>query len=296
MTKLIGLVPGLYVEEWIEPAIQQALKYCDEVVVSIGAYVPELNVLHDRTLERAEKYGDKVTIVNPVVSKSHIGSKGPTMNKMVATTSAGVGDWLWVLDTDEFYFEQTVQKIRKIINAPNKLSSVWLPAKFFFLNMTRYLHSKHPRLFKITHQDDKFKPSGALNWLGAGEVLHVGRDAEDDQFGMFHYSLLTSPRYRRLFWETEFGHSTGRARESQDRKIKWLDQIYMNFELDRENYWIDKNVELLGLSKRTPLWAPAFSGQPDGTLYQYSGPQPPVIEQAGLHLVKDFRVFRESGV
>lgn len=293
MTKLIGLVPGLYVEEWIEPSIQQALNYCDEVVVSIGAYVPELNVLQDKTLERAKKYSDRISLVDPVVSKSHIGGKGPTLNRMVEASGAEVGDWLWVLDTDEFYFDQTVQMIKEMISSENNLSTIWLPAKFFFLNMTRYLRAKHPRLFKITHSGAHFKPTGALNWRGEGEVSHIPFDLEDDQFGMFHYSLLTSPRYRRLFWETEFGHKTGRTRETQDKKILWLEEIYLKYELDREEYWIDKNMDLLDLPRRTPIWTPAFTPQTDGTLFQYNGPQPAVIEQAGLHLIEDFRTYRD---
>lgn len=293
MPKLIGLVPGLYVEEWIEPAIEQALHYCDDVVVSIGAMVPELQVLQDRTMERAQKYGDRVKFVPPYVGHSFVNARGPTLNAMMEASIAEVGDWLWLLDTDEFYFPQTVQKIREVMATETNLQTMTLGAKFFFINMTRHLHAKHPRLFKITHKGVNFKNSASQNWQGRGEDLGIPLDPDDDQFGMFHYSLLTSPKYRRLFWDTVHSQKSGKVRETMDTKIQWLDEIFMPFELDREDYWIDKNVKLLGLSKRTPLWNHAFPGQPDGTLFKYSGPHPSFIEDAGLHLIEDFRTYRD---
>ena len=63
MPKIVGLLTGInYVEDWIEPAIHQALNICDEVVVSIGANNRQLAVLQDSTLERAKAARTAATV------------------------------------------------------------------------------------------------------------------------------------------------------------------------------------------------------------------------------------------
>lgn len=291
MNKLIGLVTGIYVEEWIEPSIQQALNYCDEVIVSIGAHSQKLAVLKDCTLERAQKYSDQVKFVPTAASNSFVGGRGVTLNRMMEAAGAEVGDWLWLLDADEFYFEQTACRVREMMETD--FATVSIASKFFFLNMTRYLRASHVRLYRVTHQGAHFTPSGSQSWSGKGDRGSIGFDPDDEQSAMFHYSLLTAPRYRKLQWDTEFGQKTGKVRNTQDKKLLWLNEIYLKYELEREDYWTDKNTELMGFDKRTPLWTPSYKPQPGGRLWRYDGPQPLVIEEAGLHLVTDFRTFRD---
>lgn len=288
MSKLIGIITAVYVEDWIEPAIKQALEYCDEVVVSVGAHSTAMQSLQDKTLERAQKY-DKVVLVPPVTAGAIVGGRWKTLNRMVEASSAEVGDWLWMIDADEFYFPNTVDRIRETIKQPG-IATVSIDSKFFFINMTRHVRAKHVRLYKMTHEGVHYTRSGAQTWNGRGERTTIGM-TDDPTFGMFHYSVLVSPKYKRLQWDSEFGQTTGRVREIQNKKLQWLENIWLPFELDNEDYWIDKNTELLGLRIRTPLWTPSFPPDSNGNLYQYDGPHPSFIEEAELHLVEDFRTF-----
>ena len=116
------------------------------------------------------------------------------------------------------------------------------------------------------------------------------------RLGMFHYSLLMSPRYRKLFWETEY--NKGGARPGQLAKLQWLEQIYSKFELDNEDYWLAKNRLVLNTERwdemfPTPIWNWDFKPNTGGKLFRYDGSQPPVIEAAGLHLIEDFREFKK---
>ena len=292
MSRIIGLITGLYVEEWIEPAIKQALDYCDEVVVSIGPNAKEFAVLTDRSEEIADSYRDKVKLVAPVLGTSFVNGRGPTLNNMIKVSNAEVGDWVWLLDADEFYFPHTVDFLKDLIINEKNAATVSIWAKFFFINMTRYVKSYHVRLYKITSKKDRFAPSGAQSWTGKGERITVPLREDDEQFGMFHYSILTSPRYRRLMWDFHFSGKSGKTRDIQNKKLDWLENTYLKFDLDNEIHWTDKNTEMLGLNIKTPLWNTAYKPKKDGALYQYSGPQPIYIEEAGLHLVEDFRKFR----
>jgi glycosyltransferase involved in cell wall biosynthesis len=287
MPKIVGFVTGLYVEDWIDAAIKQALHLCDEVIVAIGANTPELAVLEDRTMERAKQYGDQVKFSKSVMKRTIVAGKAPTLNAMLNVSSAKIGDWIWLLDADEYYFDDTAEKIRELIASDNDLATVRIGAKFFFINMTRYLHSSHNRLFKVTHKGVHFKPS--QHWQGRGEKGRLGKD--DARLGMFHYSLLMSPRYRKIFWETEYNQGGGKIREGNKNKLLWLEQIYNKFELDNEDYWIAQNEKLLGI--KSPFHNKAFSPDKNGRLYRYAGPQPPTIEAAGLSRITDFREFKK---
>lgn len=294
MPRIVGFVTGLYVEDWIGPAIDQALNFCDEVIVAIGANTPELAVLQDGTLEKAQSYGDRIKLVEPTMTKTIVAGKAPTLNNMLKASNAQVGDWIWLLDADEFYHEDTAEKVREIVNSDNDLAVVRMEAKFFFVNMTRYLLSSHNRLFKVTHEGVHFKPS--QHWQGKGGSGCIRRNS--NRLGMFHYSLLMSPRYRKLFWETEYNKGGAKVREAQRVKLTWLEQIYNNFDLSDEDHWLSENSKILDSGRwaekgPTPTWNWSFTADPEGKLYHYSGAQPPVIEAANLHLIDDFREFKK---
>ena len=88
MPKIVGLLTGInYVEDWIEPAIQQALNICDEVIVSIGANNQQLEVLQDSTLEKAKAFGDRIKMVAAVKGKTFAQGKAPTLNNMLKMNS-----------------------------------------------------------------------------------------------------------------------------------------------------------------------------------------------------------------
>jgi len=300
MPKIVGLLTGInYVEDWIEPAIQQALNICDEVIVSIGANNQQLEVLQDSTLEKARAFGDRIKMVAAVKGKTFAQGKAPTLNNMLKASSAEVGDWFWLLDADEFYFDETVEQVRAVVNSDNDLEIIKIQAKFFFINMTRYLHSQHNRLFRKTHEGAFFKP--VQNWQSSpeyrGNRFCIQRD--DHRLGMFHYSLLMDPRYRKLFWENEQSAGAAKMRDRNRTKVEWLEQTYNTFDLNDEESCLARNRLVLDTKRwdemfPTPIWNWDFKPDKGGKLFRYDGPQPSVIEEAGLHLVEDFREFKKT--
>ena len=59
-----------------------------------------------------------------------------------------VGNWIWILDADEFYLNQTYKKVKDIIN-DNHYEKIEFEAKFFIYDMISYIKSRHGRLYKI---------------------------------------------------------------------------------------------------------------------------------------------------
>lgn len=291
--KIIGLIGAHYAEDFIGPSIKQALNFCDEVIVSIGAHTPSLAELHDDTMLKAQEFGDRITLV-PCVNDGFIQTgKCKTLNNMLeASKHYTPGNWVFMLDVDEFYFDETLQEARDIIENDPKADTIQFPAKFFFINMQRYLHSTHHRLYKIKDRNGKFLPT--CSWNSRVEYRHVVRDA--GRKGMFHYSLLTPEDYKERQWKTEYKAQSGRVFESQQKKWNWLNQIYRPFELDNETYWTDKSMEIFGqdFKRRTPCWTPGFTPDSSGNLYVYGGTHPPVIEESGLPQIQDFRSYHSS--
>jgi len=83
--KIIGLLTAWTCEEWIEASILQALEYCDEVIVSIGANTKGLATLEDKTLEKAQPYLDheKIKYVPTVLGSNMSTARCTTLNNML---------------------------------------------------------------------------------------------------------------------------------------------------------------------------------------------------------------------
>ena len=275
--KIIGLLNAWYSERWIAAAIEQAIQYCDEVIVAVGAHSKSLAELKDRTYEIAAKYKDRVTLLSSSMKQFHDKSKADTLNRMLAVSKfRKAGNWIWILDVDEFYFDCTYQDILQVI-ASGGYNHIRLEEKFFFINMTRYLLCSHGRLFRIVQPNSHFQPT--QRWTGPMDKQYVIK-RDDQERGMFHYSLLVDIEYRRRMWSTERSYG-------QPHLLKWLKEIYIPYDLDNEEHWITKNQRLFGL--KSPYVGPLSKPNADGKLFVYNGKHPPLIETASLPQIPDFR-------
>lgn len=275
--KIIGLINAWYSERWIAAAIEQALQYCDEVIVAIGAHSKSLASLKDKTYEIASRYKDRITLLDSSMLRFHDRSKADTLNRMLkASEFRQNGNWIWILDVDEFYFDCTYKEILKAI-ASGLYNHIRVEEKFFFINMTRYLLCSHGRLFRIVQSKNNFQPT--QRWTGPLHKQYtVKRDAE--KRGMFHYSLLVDLKYRQRMWATERSYE-------QPHLLRWLKEIYIPYDLNDEETWITKNEKLFGL--RSPYVGPLSKPNSDGKLFVYNGDHPPIIETTSLPEIKDFR-------
>ena len=279
MNKVIGLMTAWCAEPFIEPALKQAIEYCDEVIIAVGPHSKELIPYEDGTLDIVSKYlSDTVKLVPVQFEGNHIASKNSTLNKMIeASNNRSVGNWVWLLDIDEFYFREDVDNMKKVM-FDGKTNAIVMPdEKFFYVDMKHYLYSPHRyepphRLWKITDYDNYFKP--LQNWTGQINSTSVV------DICIYHYSLLLNPYAKRAFWKTEYDN------KNQQIKTDWLENIYLNFQFEEESKWIDRNAKMFG--KRT-LFMKSDYDTNDGGLFLYDGKHPNYIEDAKLTMIDDFR-------
>jgi len=270
--KFIGLVTAWGCDRWISKAIEQALNICDEVIVSVGPHSNVMKQFEDNTLNICESYGDKIKMV-PVVFKSfHGDTKAATMNRMLEYSSLfDIGNWIWLLDADEFYFPEDVKIIKETAKT-EKYNFIYTNELFFYVNMKRYLKSMRGRVWRIENKNERFYPTN--NWTGKRDKkIVVGKK------GMFHYSLLFNPYAKIKFWETEYN-------KRQDKKVRWMKEIYMNYDFSNEDFWVSKNVDIVG--EKTPLLGGDIKPDENGRCYIYKGKHPPLIEQSDFVKNKRF--------
>ena len=72
-----------------------------------------------------------------------------------ASDNFEVGNWVWLLDCDEFYFKEDWEDIKKNI-FDSDYDCVETKEKFFYVNMQNYLLNDRRRLFKITDKSDHY--------------------------------------------------------------------------------------------------------------------------------------------
>lgn len=276
--QIVGLVTGWGVSAWIGPCIEQAIKYCDEVIVCIGTKSPIMEQFKDNTYEVALKYKDKIKLLKPVSANAKYTGVGTAimLNYMLSNSALIKKDnWIWILDSDEFYTDESHNKIRELIEDPY-YNHIGVEAKFFLIDMQHYIESYHERLFRITNVNHRFIPT--QHWPVNKVIATLDRD-----IGMFHYSLLKNPNMRIFQWKHES------IAPNQIKKIRWGNEIYKYYDLNNEEYWIDKNEKMFGI--RSPFWTDAYSADKNGKLFVYKGKQPEFIENSDLINIKDFRKY-----
>jgi hypothetical protein len=264
--KIIGLITAWGCDMWIEPAIKQALTYCDEVLVSVEAHHPNLAKYEDKTLEICKKYKKDITIVKGMKGNNHTSAKGSCMKKMVETSKLfKKGNWVWILDADEFYFQEDVDKCKDAMKE-SSFTAISLPEKCFYVNTKYYLNNYRCRLKKILND----KPTwGKTNSFGTEDFTsHI-----DTKKGMFHYTFLLNPYMKMDFWNIE--HHP----RKQPHKINWMKNVYLKYDLSKPT--------------KNPQGPHSFKPNSDGYLFKYDGEHPKFL---GKNIVnaKDFRELYEQ--
>lgn len=275
--KILGLITAWGAEVWIEPCIKQALEYCDEVIVVVTNHSAQLKQFEDGTANICKQYKE-VKLLNVTTSQGSV-SKGrcEILNYMLNYSDLyKVGNWVWMLDVDEFYDENSYKFIKTIIN-DGKWNRITVGERFFFIDMKHYLTGSHNRIYRIDEPTDRFKPTD--HWGGKINKTYTTKLP----LGMFHYSMLTDTKVHKVRWQTEYDGN------AQNYKWQWLDKIYYPFDLENEDYWVEENRKLNNI--KSPWFNKGFKPDKGGRLYKYDGPHPKFIEESKLWGVKDFRTY-----
>lgn len=268
-------------EDFIEPAIKQAVEYCDEVIVCVAPHSESMRRFDDGTKDIARKSisgNDKVKWLEWNSTNFHATTKANILNTMMGMADYAIpGNWVWILDVDEFYSESTYRSIKGLLKHQD-FDQVIFEEWYFYINMWHCLKGEHIRLFKIKSKDNVFQPT--QRWVYATNPITTDRYS----IPMHHYGMLTNPHAKIKFWKSEY------PGKKQNDKVLWLDTIYRNYNIKHEMAWVEKNYEMFGIM--SPWFAESFEPKEDGTLYLYNedlhGYHPKFIN-TGLLEEPDFR-------
>jgi len=169
----------------------------------------------------------------------------------------------------------TLNDLKEIMES-DKYDSINVHDKFFYINSKNYLKADHIRLWKIKETNLKsFRPTS--HWVtGNGKMCEYTLD--ENEKGMFHYSLLMDPKYKIKHWETEYSHN-------QQKKIDWINKIYKNFDLTNQKHWAEENKRITG---HYGPWL-SYQTDPNGDLFVHNGKHPEFVPQ-GIIDESDIRI------
>lgn len=285
MPKLVGLITAWGAEPFIEPAIKQGLEYCDELVVSVGLHMPHLKAYEDNTMTIAEKYKNQIKIVPSVCKGGYVSSRSLSLKKMLDDTGNNKkGNWIFILDCDEFYFPEDIARAKDVIKENNH-KRIMMPEKVFMIDTKHYLKWGRDRLKKLTQDNMSFK-NNLLGYENSEKPFTLPTNK-----GMFHYTFLLNHNAKRTFWLNEYGNSSG---INEKKKVYWLDEIYLKTDLNSQATAVQKSLKKYGIKSAA---GPIFHGGPwksvdqNGHYYKYDGEHPSFIEDAGLTKIKDYRKY-----
>lgn len=277
MKNIVGLLTAWCAEKFIAPQIEQAIKYCDEVIVSIHPHSSAMKKHEDKTKEIALKYKDKVKFVEGVTSNLINISKAKTLTKMLKKSdNIKKGNWIWLLDVDEFYTDTLYEKVVDVIDE-DKYNFIEWYERYFFIDMNHYAYSKRARLWKIDSPSRIFTTTN--KWTGDRSKRVFINDWS------FHYSLLLDPKAKIDFWKTEHGNS-------RLDWVRWMNEIYLNYSFDKHQEYLDKCKKIFKIN-RPILHYKSLKYNNENNFFSLVESNPPVIKKYGLDEIQDFRKLYE---
>uniref|UniRef100_A0A6H1ZL59 Putative glycosyltransferase n=1 Tax=viral metagenome TaxID=1070528 RepID=A0A6H1ZL59_9ZZZZ len=278
--KLLGLIVAWNTVDFIELAIKQALSVCDEVHVCIAPHSTALEKYDDGTYDIAKKYEKDVIWLDWYSRSNHATEKSKILNTMLHNSKIyEVDNWIWTCDADEFFDDSFLVNLKGfLMYGMENCGKLLVNERYYYINMQNYLYGEHFRFFRINdyniNSTSRFYPT--QNWT------YIGKHKKMESVVMSHYGMLTNPHSKLDFWKTEY------YGKDQLVKTRWLNEIYRNYDLSNQEYWVNRNKELFGI--RSPWFSDSFRPTEWGILFNDEIQHPKLIEESGLTRIKDFRI------
>ena len=250
--------------DWINYAIEHALKLCDKLIIIEGSQfssfknIPERS--NDGTLEIIHKWFDEypkeIELIN-TIRKNPNYRENQASNFNLVLKKCEKGDYLIPLDADEFYFKY----IKKIIEITEEGKIDYListgPNFAFSFNWRLILSSAD-----LKYKQTLFKKNNKLKFVKTHKPVKHGPNKVVDESGdcLVHYKWVRP--YERMF----IRHLTSGF---YDNMVDWFDKNWNKIDL-KEN-------------KKYNYYGGYFY------LEKYDGPHPKILDSHPWRLIEDIR-------
>ena len=283
--RILGVMPIWAREDFVLPALEQALTLVDQLAVSVCCLHPYLEKFEDSSRSIVEDFAAKNPDRVTFVAKPDIPPRNPLndrpawsermshlLNCLLSHLNPQDNDLVWLLDVDEFYTGEAVEEIFDWISENKNFTSLRFASRFFGPDFTHYIKHGHTRLYRHW-PGRKFIPTSYYSSVDKSSEVTI---LEENP--MFHYSLMVPWEMKYDFWEVETGLPVSRPQLS---KARWVTNQYFMWKLDGDNTnVIAYNKKLTG---HAGFW---FSDNvvedAGGVPFVYNGKHPGHVEKFGL--------------
>ncbi|MBD3209149.1 glycosyltransferase family 2 protein [Candidatus Woesearchaeota archaeon] len=269
--------------DWADYAIKAHLEHVDHLIIGEGYHGPIwhfwTNRSKDGTRNIIKRYKDhpKVTLMRNVAGPRVEIGKGLSFKKILSKFKRmGIreGDWIMLCDVDEFYTEEQMKKIRRIMRTTKK-DMIRLKARIFVYDFTHYIDGYSKRLWRYT-KGMKFHFYNQYALYANGSRYQKSEHIALEKDPMFHYSFIrTNEReYLTRLMEVKGG---SRSKESLD----WYDHIYYK--------WNEKNADKLYKENERNTGVYGWWPGSERVIKKYRGRHPKILDNHPYRHVPDMR-------
>ncbi len=241
-------------QDFIVKNISTLYNYVDKIAVSTTNYITGENST-DKTYALVSEFKHNKDPNNKILIRdSNLGDtalavydyiEGYIKTELMNMMEPEDGDWIWVVDADEFYSEHHLEMLRsRYILGHEALNydkhCIQVPAMVFAYNVNRFYWARHGRFFRYK-KGSYFSSVNHFTWPN-GETVYSNKynwDLSPMYMYMFHcrYIRGTVKRLRDRY--------VYRQDEAGTRKLKWFDEVFMQYPKDQEKA-LDANEKLCG--------------------------------------------------
>lgn len=266
-------------EPFLRYSLRSLYPFAHQIIVVEGASPDAKNIATstghstDNTLatlrdfKRSEDPQDKLIIVTAEDEGYDNGFwPGEKDEQSNAYAKRATGDYLWQVDSDEFYRPQDVEKILRLLETSPQVTAVSFPMITFWGGLQYWVDgwylrrgaSEYHRLFKwgpgyryVTHRpptvcNENGTDLRKLRWLRKSDLLRMG-------IHLYHYSLLFP---RQVYEKCDYYGSAKWAERS--KALSWANENFMEL---KHPYRVHNVYEY-------PSWLNRFGGEHPPQIYQ----------------------------
>jgi len=240
-------------EDFIDKNISSLYKYVDKIAVSTTNHITGEDST-DRTLELLSEYRKTDQLAKVLVRKrtgaedmynSYDLTEGFIKTELMNMMEPENGDWIWVVDADEFYSEHHLEMLRSryILNheaLQYDKHCIQVQAMVYAYNFGHFYWARHGRFFRYK-KGSYFSSVNHFTWPN-GETVYSNK-YNWDLSPMYMY--MSHCRYIRGTVKRLRDRYIYRQDEAGKRKLKWFDEVFMQYPKNKEKA-LDANEKICG--------------------------------------------------